>query len=167
MGSFPNFAQMLRNHHRVDFSPLLISEAKVCCWIVNISDVFLSISSIEDELSNGSVMASSRLELDDAAVAVMMKFLRVLLTQFFTLGVASSFVTWRYCVIVHVSLLSKICKRWRVRPQGSGTKRYVVAGVWSRPCLSPGFLNLGHVFEKEYWCGVTGATETTTKIPRH
>ena len=29
----------------------------------------------------------------------------ILLTRFFTLGVASSFVRWKYCVIVHVSII--------------------------------------------------------------
>ena len=69
MGSFPHFAQILGKHRREDFSSLLISEAIVFCWIVHIFDEFLSIGSIEDELSNGSVMASSRPEFDDAPVA--------------------------------------------------------------------------------------------------
>ena len=29
----------------------------------------------------------------------------ILLTQFFTLGAASSFIRWKYCVIVHVSII--------------------------------------------------------------
>ena len=68
-GIFPQFCTDDGQLHRVDFSSHLISEAKAFCRIVDISDVFLSISSIEDELSNGPVMAPSRPELHDAPVA--------------------------------------------------------------------------------------------------
>ena len=37
----------------------------------------------------------------------------------------------------------------RVRPRGSEAKRSVVAGVWCRPSLSPGCLNLSRVLDKD------------------